>query len=63
MGGELEKKTLEENNNLNELLKSDKNKKSKNKNKKEANDSLATETLKSNNHKRGRGGKKKKFKS
>ena len=62
MGGELEKKTLEENNNLNELLKSDKNKKSKNKNKKEANDSLATETLKSNNHKRGGGGKKKKEK-
>ena len=62
MGGELEKKTLEENNNLNELLKSDKNKKSKNKNKKEANDSIATETLKSNNHKRGGGGKKKKEK-
>ena len=62
MGGELEKKTLEENNNLNELLKSDKNKKSKNKNKKEANDSLATETGKSNNHKRGGGGKKKKEK-
>ena len=62
MGGELEKKTLEENSNLNELLKSEKNKKGKNKNKKEANDSLTTETVKSNNHKRGGGGKKKKEK-
>ena len=62
MGGELEKKTLEENNNLNELLKTEKSKKSKNKQKKEATDSLATETGKSNNHKRGGGGKKKKEK-
>ena len=62
MGGELEKKSLEENKNLNELLKSEKNKKSKNKNKKEANDTLTTETVKSNNHKRGGGGKKKKEK-
>ena len=62
MGGELEKKTLEENHNLNELLKTEKSKKNKGKNKKEANDNLATETVKSNNHKRGGGGKKKKEK-
>ena len=62
MGGELEKKTLEENHNLNELLKTEKSKKNKGKNKKEANDNLATETVKSNNHKRGGGCKKKKEK-
>lgn len=62
MGGELEKKTLEENHNLNELLKTEKSKKNKGKNKKEANDNLATETVKSNNHKRGGGGKKEKRK-
>ena len=62
MGGELEKKTLEENKNLNELLKTEKSKKNKNRNKKEANDGLTTETAKSNNHKRAGGGKKKKEK-
>ena len=62
MGGEFEKKTLEENKNLNELLKSEKNKKGKNRNKKEANGALTTETVKSNNIKRGGGGKKKKEK-
>ena len=60
MGGELEKKTLEENHNLPELIKSEKNKK-KGKNKKEINETVTTDTVKSNNAKRG-GGKKKKEK-
>ena len=62
MGGELEKKTLEEKNNLPEVLKTEKNKNKKGKNKKEINDNLTTDTLKSNNHKRNGGGKKKKEK-
>ena len=48
MGGELEKKTLEENKNLNELLKTEKSKKNKNRNKKEANDGLNINEQKEN---------------
>ena len=61
MGGELEKKTLEQNPNLAEIVKSEK-KKSKNKNKKEITETVTTDTVKSNNVKRGGASKKKKDK-
>ena len=61
MGGELEKKTLEQNPNLAEIVKSEK-KKSKNKNKKEITETVTTDTVKSNNVKRGGVSKKKKDK-
>ena len=62
MGGELEKKTLEEKHQMPEIIKSEKSKKGKGKNKKEANESVTTDATKSNNHKGNRGGKKKKEK-
>ena len=61
MGGELEKKTLEEKHEMPEIIKSEKSKKGKGKNKKEVNDSVTTDTIKSN-QKGNRGGKKKKEK-
>ena len=61
MGGELEKKTLEEKHQMPEIIKSEKNKKVKGKNKKEINESVTTDTIKSN-QKGNRGGKKKKEK-
>ena len=61
MGGELEKKTLEEKHQMPEIIKSEKSKKGKGKNKKEVNDSVTTDTIKSN-QKGNRGGKKKKEK-
>ena len=62
MGGELEKKTLEQNPNFPEIVKSEKTKKSKNKNKKEITETVTTDTVKSNNVKRGGASKKKKEK-
>ena len=62
MGGELEKKTLEEKHQMPEIIKSEKSKKGKGKNKKEVNESVTTDATKSNNHKGNRGGKKKKEK-
>ena len=59
MGGELEKKTLEEKHQMPEIIKSEKSKKGKGKNKKEVNDSVTTDTIKSN-QKGNRGGKMKK---
>ena len=61
MGGELEKKTLEEKHQMPEIIKSEKNKKVKGKNKKEINESVTMDTIKSN-QKGNRGGKKKKEK-
>ena len=62
MGGELEKKTLEQNPNFPEIVKSEKTKKSKKKNKKEITETVTTDTVKSNNVKRGGASKKKKEK-
>ena len=63
MGGELEKKTLEQHPDFAEVVKSEKNKKNKGKNKKEINETVTTDTVKSNNNvKRAGGGKKKKEK-
>ena len=62
MGGELEKKTLEQHPDFPEIIKGDKNKKNKGKNKKEINETVTTDTVKSNNVKRAGGGKKKKEK-
>ena len=62
MGGELEKKTLEQHQDFPEIVKSEKNKKNKGKNKKEINDTVTTDTVKSSNVKRAGGGKKKKEK-
>ena len=63
MGGELEKKTLEQNPDFQDIVKSEKNKKNKSKNKKEINETVTTDTVKSNNNvKRAGGGKKKKEK-
>ena len=63
MGGELEKKTLEQHPDFQEIVKSEKNKKNKSKNKKEINETVTTDTVKSNNNvKRAGGGKKKKEK-
>ena len=46
MGGELEKKTLEQNPNFPEIVKREKTKKSKNKNKKEITETVTTDTVK-----------------
>ena len=63
MGGELEKKTLEQHPDFQDIVKSEKNKKNKSKNKKEINETVTTDTVKSNNNvKRAGGGKKKKEK-
>ena len=62
MGGELEKKTLEQHPDFPEIIKGEKNKKNKGKNKKEINETVTTDTVKSNNVKRAGGGKKKKEK-
>ena len=63
MGGELEKKTLEQHPDFADVVKSEKNKKNKGKNKKEINETVTTDTVKSNNNvKRAGGGKKKKEK-
>ena len=63
MGGELEKKTLEQHPDIPDIVKSEKNKKNKGKNKKEINETVTTDTVKSNNNvKRAGGGKKKKEK-
>ena len=63
MGGELEKKTLEQHPDFQDIVKSEKNKKNKSKNKKEINETVTTDTVKSsNNVKRAGGGKKKKEK-
>ena len=62
MGGELEKKTLEQHPDFQDIV-SEKNKKNKSKNKKEINETVTTDTVKSNNNvKRAGGGKKKKEK-
>ena len=62
MGGELEKNTLEQHPDFPEIIKGEKNKKNKGKNKKEINETVTTDTVKSNNVKRAGGGKKKKEK-
>ena len=63
MGGELEKKTLEQHPDFQDIVKSEKNKKNKSKNKKEIDETVTTDTVKSNNNvKRAGGGKKKKEK-
>ena len=63
MGGELEKKTLEQHPDFADVVKSEKNKKNKGKNNKEINETVTTDTVKSNNNvKRAGGGKKKKEK-
>ena len=62
MGGELEKKTLEQNHNSPEVQKNGKSNKKNPKNKKDINESKTADTTKSNNVKRNEKGKKKKDK-
>ena len=62
MGGELEKKTLEQNDNFPEVQKNGKSNKKNPKNKKDINESKTADTTKSNNVKRNEKGKKKKDK-